>query len=215
MPTFLTPGIRAVLKRGRRLAAAYKFRKNLLTFLTYCERTKPGLVGSIEPEELEFLEELMRLSADHPGPIIEVGTLFGYTTQELAVWKTPEKELITIDDYSWNPVGLLPAAHRALVHRTLHYLMQRQNVRLFEGLSTEFHATYAGGAPSLVFIDASHEYEPVLADIQWARKQGAQVICGHDYAKNWPGVRRAVDESFPDGIKIRGSLWAWSVKAIS
>ena len=68
MPTFLTPGIRAVLKRGRRLAAAYKFRKNLLTFLTYCERTKPGLVGSIEPEELEFLEELMRLSADHPGP---------------------------------------------------------------------------------------------------------------------------------------------------
>jgi len=51
-----------------------------------------------------------------------------------------------------------------------------------------------------VFIDASHDYESVKADIlAWlpkVKKDGW--ICGHDYeVENFPGVKQAVDELFP------------------
>jgi hypothetical protein len=51
-----------------------------------------------------------------------------------------------------------------------------------------------------VFIDASHEYEDVIADINsWYPKvkQGG-VIAGHDYP-DWPGVKKAVKEYFRKG----------------
>ena len=48
----------------------------------------------------------------------------------------------------------------------------------------------------MVFIDASHKYEDVKADIlAWMPKvkQGG-IIAGHDYVESQKGVKRAVDE---------------------
>lgn len=57
-----------------------------------------------------------------------------------------------------------------------------------------------------VFIDASHEYEDVLADIRawWPKVKQGGYFGGHDI--NWPGVARAVQESFP-GVQPLGSSW--------
>ncbi|WP_395733420.1 hypothetical protein [Prosthecobacter sp.] len=196
---------RSLLKRGNE---AIHHRKELSTFLTFCRRLQPGFDGAVQPEELVLLEELVRRAHDFDGPLIEVGTLFGFTTQNIAIWKDPQKELITIDDYSWNPVGLLPLAHRDFTRRGLHYLMQKCRTTLFEGLSTDFFATYKGPAPSMIFIDASHIYEHVLADITWAKNAGVPIIAGHDYSRFWPGVKRAVEESFGTDFKVSGTLWA-------
>lgn len=50
----------------------------------------------------------------------------------------------------------------------------------------------------LVHIDASHEYDDVVADLRawWPRVRCGGILMGDDYARasNWPGVRRAVDE---------------------
>jgi hypothetical protein len=101
-------------------------------------------------------------------------------------------------------------AHRDFSRRSLHYLTTCGGVTLFEGISTEFYATYQGPAPSMVFIDASHEYEHVLADIRWAKEVGVPIVSGHDYSQFWPGVKRAVDESFgAENVTVRGTLWAW------
>ena len=51
----------------------------------------------------------------------------------------------------------------------------------------------------LVYIDADHGYDSVLADIKaWLPKvKKGKIICGHDYSKTiHPGVVKAVDESF-------------------
>jgi len=52
-----------------------------------------------------------------------------------------------------------------------------------------------------VFIDANHTYEDLKIDTNiWLPKvKKGGYICGHDYGnKDWPGVKQAVDEIFPD-----------------
>lgn len=61
--------------------------------------------------------------------------------------------------------------------------------------------------PHYVFIDASHRYEDVSADIDawWPLIQPGGVLAGHDY--QWSeDVRRAVDERFPNAEKF-GECW--------
>lgn len=180
----------------------------MAAFLRFCHRTQPGFEGSVQPDELIFLQELVSRSNLFEGPVVEVGTLFGFTTQSIALWKKPEKEIITIDDYSWNPLGMVPLAHRDFTRRSLAYLCSQCHTSLFEGTSADFHASYKGPPPAMIFIDASHEYEHVLGEITWARQAGVPIIAGHDYSKFWPGVRQAVEESFGTDFKVSGTLWA-------
>jgi hypothetical protein len=58
----------------------------------------------------------------------------------------------------------------------------------------------------LVFLDAVHTYDETKEDIQWARRVGASVVCGHDYCERFPGVIHAVNE-FGHPSQLRGSLW--------
>lgn len=68
-----------------------------------------------------------------------------------------------------------------------------------------------------VFIDAEHTYEGVKEDIYlWLPKvaQGGW-IGGHDYGNlpRFPGVQKAVDEFFPEGLEIDGDCtWFWKVE---
>lgn len=59
-----------------------------------------------------------------------------------------------------------------------------------------------------VFIDASHDYANVKADIiAWApRLKPGGIFAGHDYCKSWPGVMEAVDELIPNK-QLTKSVW--------
>jgi hypothetical protein len=50
----------------------------------------------------------------------------------------------------------------------------------------------------LVFIDARHDYDSVLEDIRlwWPKVRVGGMLCGHDFNHKWPGVERAVADSF-------------------
>lgn len=50
----------------------------------------------------------------------------------------------------------------------------------------------------LVFIDALHDYEHVMEDIRhwWCAVRPGGILAGHDFNHKWPGVERAVAESF-------------------
>jgi len=64
----------------------------------------------------------------------------------------------------------------------------------------------------MVFIDADHRYDAVLSDIKaWKPKvKKGGILCGHDFSKSWPGVKKAVTEMFGDcGVEMwGGSIWA-------
>ncbi len=50
----------------------------------------------------------------------------------------------------------------------------------------------------LIFIDALHDYESVKQDIGlwWPKVRMGGILAGHDFNHQWPGVERAVAESF-------------------
>lgn len=58
----------------------------------------------------------------------------------------------------------------------------------------------------MVFIDATHSYEEVKADILRWLPLTTKIICGHDYSLYWPGVMSAVDEVLGK-INVEGSIW--------
>jgi hypothetical protein len=165
--------------------------------------------GSISEEERSFLGQLVCETNKEGGPIVEIGTLFGFTTNFLALVKPRERQLITVDSFTWNPWGLCPSEHRRLTEKVLEISTALLNVKIMACDKEIFYQTYSGVAPSLVFLDAVHLYEETKKDILWARDVGCRMITGHDFSVDFPGVVEAVSES---GIpEIRGSVWALRV----
>jgi len=152
---------------------------------------------------------LVREAAHHEGPIIEIGTLFGFTTQLMAACKRPGQKLITIDNFSWNPFALPTADHREFTQRSLHYCLKHADVTLFEGMSKAFFKDYAGPPPALIFIDAAHDYESVKRDIQMGLGSAPKVLSGHDYNEISPGLVKAVTETLGK-VYVRGCVWSVS-----
>jgi hypothetical protein len=163
--------------------------------------------ATVELEAIPMIHRLVRESRKYPGPIIEVGTLLGITTTTMALVKAPEQKIITVDLYCWNPWGFTPDVHEALTSQILHYLVQTGHVERIRMDKDEFYRTYQGPAPSMVFLDAMHDYEATKRDIQWASRLGAKIIAGHDYCAAFPGVIQIVDE-FGGPRKLGGSVWA-------
>lgn len=164
--------------------------------------------GSLSPNGRVELTRLVREAGRYPGPIIEIGTLFGFTTQLLANEKRSDQDLITVDNYSWNPFSLPPDHHRAFTQSALYYCTQNTPLTVFDGSSDDFFANYSGTAPALVFLDGSHEYDFVVQEIRHAKRLDAAIICGDDYSESFPGLRKAVHEEFGDRISVKHSVWS-------
>lgn len=150
--------------------------------------------GQISLAESRFLGELVS-NLSSPGPIVEIGTLFAWSTRIISLFKSASRELITVDNYSWNPLNLSPDLHYKTTYQILAEAIRNHNVKLVRQDKSSFYKCWNGKAPSLVFLDAIHTYQETSADIAWAKTVGAHVICLHDYSPVFPGVIQAVNES--------------------
>jgi hypothetical protein len=164
------------------------------------------LKGSVEPVGLELLARKVKEAAQHAGPIVEIGTLFGRTTTHLALAKTPGQRIITVDNYGWNPWGYSRESHYELTSSVLWYLRETGHVEQVRMDKAEFYRTYRGPAPAIVFLDANHTYEETKKDIEWALAAGAKTIAGHDYSPTFPGVQQIVDEH-GGPAELGGTVW--------
>ncbi|MCI0335145.1 MAG: class I SAM-dependent methyltransferase [Planctomycetes bacterium] len=163
--------------------------------------------ATVESECIPFIQRLVRESGAYSGPIIEIGTLLGVTTTHMALAKTPQQKIITVDFFCWNPWGLTPDAHEALTTQVLYYLQQTGHVKCVRMDKNEFYRAYEGPAPAMVFLDAWHDYDETKRDLQWAIGVGAKIISGHDYCDEFPGVKQVVDE-FGGPRQLAGTVWA-------
>lgn len=165
--------------------------------------------GSVTKKEEAELERLCKIAMTNKGPIVEIGTLFGLTTLLFADLKEPERDLITVDNFSWNPFNLTEENHLIFTQRILRHSTQYQNTTIYNGDAEKFYQDYNRDIPCMVFIDASHKYELVKKDIAWALSQNIPVISGHDYNPATPGVMQAVDELIGSKIHVEDKVWSF------
>lgn len=162
--------------------------------------------GHVSVDEARFLASLVNLT-DPSDPIIEIGTLFGFSTLVLTMNKAKSQKLLTVDKYVWNPMGISPHAHEQATRAVLKDACANHNVEIIRQDKDIFYKNYSGQKPGLFFCDANHDYQPTLDDLTWARTVGAKVICGHDYDPDqFPGVVRAVRE-LGGPSKVVGSVF--------
>lgn len=149
-------------------------------------------------EELAWLATQAR----HATTIVEVGSAWGRSTRALA--DHTDGVVYAVDRWAnterWEGFQKYHADH-----------LTSGRVQAIRMESTQA-ASILDLSADLVFIDASHAYENVVADLDaWAPKvKPGGVLCGHDF---WevahPGVRRAVTERFGDRVtRHADSIWA-------
>jgi len=80
--------------------------------------------------------------------------------------------------------------------------LEGKNIETIKEDSTKAASRFPDGFFDYVYIDASHTYEKAKADLlAWKPKvKKGGVLCGHDYTTERDGVKRAVDEIFPNVI---------------
>lgn len=78
--------------------------------------------------------------------------------------------------------------------------------------SLEAVKDFADGSINVVYIDASHEYDDVKADIlAWLPKvKRGGILAGHDYT--WESVKKAVDETLGENSIQRHCVSSWSYR---
>jgi hypothetical protein len=161
--------------------------------------------GEITLAESIYLGKMVR-ELTGEGPLVEIGTLFGRSTLVMTANKTAQRLLFTVDNYSWNPLGLASDVHFRITKNILFEAEKKFGVKVLRMDKADFYQCYQGPPPALVFIDAIHTWEETRADITWAKEVKAGVICGHDYKESCAGVVKAVDD-FGGPKDITKSLW--------
>jgi predicted O-methyltransferase YrrM len=159
---------------------------------------------SIQPEEAA---ELGRLAAGRT--VLEIGSAYGYSACVMAF--AGAETVTAVDPHTWIPgsfeamcanleacgaLGDGPAAEVLIVAKPSQAVMPE--------------LAAAGRRFGLIFIDGDHSETAVRHDIAQALtllEPGGTIAC-HDYGEDCccPGVRAAVNEMFPGGGTVTGTL---------
>jgi len=183
----------------------------LSEYVSYAEPGKWGN-GQISDQERDELIKWVVRFKDLPGPIVEIGTLLGYSAQALCegvLQSGVRKTIYTVDNYGWNPMGVQQYRHRMLTNLNLVLAKRLTDLVIVDSTAEDFYKSFKE-LPSFVFIDADHTYASVKKDLQFFKDIGAPVISGHDY--NFPDVHRAVHEVLgEEGLEVfSGTLFLWT-----
>ena len=164
--------------------------------------------GWMDQPELEWLAE----KAQTHERIVEVGAWMGRSTMTLA--NHTAGIVYAVDHWRGSiehQSGLANKPQEWLYeefHRNLEKHIESGKVVPVPVSSVEAAYRFARvlKAPlfDMVFIDASHDYENVKADIESWRPLVRGMLCGHDAGH--PPVMQATHEAFPS-VRHEGSMW--------
>jgi len=160
-----------------------------------------NIPGWSHPDKLLYLAK-QASNVPAAGWIVEVGTFFGRSAYALGMNK-PESCLLTVIDpfpniekdrtYGYGQEGVVFE-----YHTVLHYTKDIKNLEIFRGHSPMLFSNLKMepiNKINLLFIDGSHTYECVKADLEFWGPMVAEdgiIICDDYYIRE--GVKKATDE---------------------
>lgn len=137
----------------------------------------------------------------------EIGVLDGEAVFFRLLDAFPELRMIAVDNWrADNPdYGDLTQVGEAFFSKARKY----GRSIVLEGDSAEMAQYVPGTSIDFVFIDASHDYESVKADIAaWTPKvMPGGMVLGHDWSPHFPGVAQAVTEAFGTAQLFEDHVW--------
>lgn len=149
-----------------------------------------GVNGFLHPDELEKLAELAINRR-----VLEVGAFMGLSAWGMAI---TARSVVSVDTFRANSAGQRQMEQLTTLDDYMRAVSRFGNVRWHVGTS-EDAARAIDETFDLIFIDAMHTREDVLADIdRWQPKLAlGGIMAFHDYGHgDFPGVKQAVDERF-------------------
>lgn len=157
-------------------------------------------------------EELLWMAATGGGKrVLEVGSYKGRSA--LAWLAGGAKELVCLDRL----VGPWPPEVMRLF-LTTNLAAYKGKARIVTGDSMEEKVWAGLTGFDVVFVDGDHTEAFVRNDIArgMAALRPGGLLCGHDYTeagvkvfdREWPDVRKVVDELFPQRMLPAGTIWA-------
>lgn len=168
-----------------------------------------GATGlSNEPRRWDFLSTLM-LEQGYK-TFVEVGCKSGRTTGHILA-NVPDSRVIAIDPWMKQEASTDPTKETyeawdfEKIEREFWANVgeHRERCQMLRTTSEDAARTFSEtglnvDGTDLVFIDALHDYEHVKQDIAlwWPKVRIGGMLTGHDFNHKWPGVERAVAESF-------------------
>jgi hypothetical protein len=156
--------------------------------------------------------------SEHTRVIVELGVWLGLSTRFM-LERAPKATVISIDTWAGSPEHfdddewreMLPTLYEAFLslnweHRERIVPLRRSTV---EGLAV---VAAHGVEPDVIYVDACHEYEAVLEDLETSYRLFPRAeIVGDDY--DWLGVRQAIDVfSARHGFVIVRFRTGWRMK---
>lgn len=163
-----------------------------------------GVEGFLHPLELERLMELAT-----GREVCEVGAFQG-----LSAWGMAQtaKSVFSVDTFAAATNGQTQMGELQTLEAYKRAVSGFENVSYYVGTSEQAASIYDCDF-DMIFLDAMHDYDSCLADInRWYPKvRAGGIFCAHDYRhRDWPGVEQAMDEVFgpaPEGTTVVTLRW--------
>jgi len=141
--------------------------------------------------------------------IVEIGSWKGRSTHALC--SGCKGTVYAVDTWKGSRAELT-SAHKEATERDI-FVDFKANLAGFKNLnpirkaSSEAHGLFEPKSIDMVFIDGSHLYEDVLADITLWLPKTRRLICGHDAWQD--GVPKAVEETFGKTKNVESIWYVW------
>ena len=163
--------------------------------------------GWMSADELRWL----KATAKHMHSVVEIGCWKGRSTHALA--KACPGVVWAVDTWQGSADEVegphAEARESDIAAIWAENVKDCTNVLAMQADSVTAASTFGEDSVDMVFIDAGHTYEEVKADIAAWLPAARKVICGHDYGREFPGVKKAVDEAFGENVRTYAdSIWA-------
>ena len=157
----------------------------------------------------DIVEYRRLVSQLHDGDtLVELGVWIGRSLCSVADLIT-EKHLkvIAVDTFNKPKADGKPPLTKPQVEVFLENMRQFGVEPRCVRLPSHLAADYVPDKVAMVFIDAGHSYQEVKADIAAWHPKVTRILAGHDYAHPKFGVKKAVDELFPQA-HTTGMVWS-------